>query len=681
MSNLKFSQVDLIGLLADDHYVYESTGKYNSIFVNSQNYLQFWVKVVSDTPDGFPNIKLFTCYSSDLEKYGFEDDFNSPDNIREKKLIDFLQDHLIVFKPNRKKLYNHEEIYQCKNIRLIPKNDTFQDSETLTPVPIFNERDLGISYDDFLRKVVERKYLGRIDNISTEANDTPQIILFKRKDGTYMVIGEFVKHQYAHGGFCLSYIDGELKEPIPFDEDWLDHVYEVNGSVLFVNLETFQYIIGALQGADAITMPPTPTLEEQGSVVPVAPIQDGELEVATTLAMEIGPEVPPLEAKNYQELVHSSTNMTKEDEFLDRFITITKEMGLQYSEKDLYNFHTAVKSNTLNILAGMSGTGKSKLVLAYGKALGLDDEQLTIIPVRSSWTDDADLIGYVDSMNMIYRPGDSGLINTLIDAQKEENKHTKLYIVCFDEMNLARVEHYFSQFLSVLEMEPNKRFLRLYNDDLTRLYNSAQYPPIIHIGSNILFMGTVNLDESTYHFSDKVLDRANVITLDILPYEGLRSLSDQREKRKHDKPGQKPVVTLGDFNEFKSNELALCLTEEETAFLWDVHNLMQSVSRNLGIGPRIVRQIDSYIKNLPLNPYLNREQAIDLQIVQRILTKLRGPEGLLKPLLGRVDSQGNLDGGSLYEIIDKYPTVSSFSKTKQVLIQKAKELRTNGYTV
>ncbi|MEH6946972.1 hypothetical protein V7068_07810 [Bacillus sp. JJ634] len=94
---------------------------------------------------------------------------------------------------------------------------------------------------------------------------------------------------------------------------------------------------------------------------------------------------------------------------------------------------------------------------------------------------------------MVYRSEDSGLINALRKAEMEESK---LFIVCFDEMNLARLEHYFSQFLSILEMDHGKRVLRLYNDDLeNRLYNSAQYPPTIVIQDNVLFVGTVNVDE------------------------------------------------------------------------------------------------------------------------------------------------------------------------------------------
>lgn len=140
--------------------------------------------------------------------------------------------------------------------------------------------------------------------------------------------------------------------------------------------------------------------------------------------------------------------------------------------------------------------------------------------------DDGDILGYVDMKNLVYRSADTGLAELLIDA----SQHTdKLYIVCFDEMNLARAEHYFAQFISALEKEGNP-VIRLYNPSLApRLYNGDRYPADITVGSNVIFTGTVNVDESTYHFSDKILDRANVITLHQGRFRDLMGLKDGRE--------------------------------------------------------------------------------------------------------------------------------------------------------
>ena len=224
--------------------------------------------------------------------------------------------------------------------------------------------------------------------------------------------------------------------------------------------------------------------------------------------------------------------------FIKHFEQTANESGLYYTVKDLINFHTAVKSSPLVILSGLSGTGKSQLVWCYAKALGLEKESLKMIPVRPNWSDDSDLIGFVDSMHSVYRPDDAGFVNTLIEASKAENQD-KLYLICFDEMNLARVEHYFSQFLSILEMPEQNRFLKLYAKEYeTRLYNVDKYPSSVKIGNNLRFIGTVNMDESTFHFSDKVLDRANVIQLDLVPYTEWRVGDGEKAELEQTEPEQ-----------------------------------------------------------------------------------------------------------------------------------------------
>lgn len=120
--------------------------------------------------------------------------------------------------------------------------------------------------------------------------------------------------------------------------------------------------------------------------------------------------------------------------------------------------------------------------------------------------------------------------------------------------------------------------------------------------------------------------------------------------------------------------------DNELDMLWKLHLVMQKENKNLGIGPRVVKQIDNYLKNLPpSNKFLTRKEAFDIQVVQRILTKLRGPEGLLKGLIGKINN--DRVEGSLYELFERYEDVSDFTRTKSAIIQKAKELKVNGFTV
>jgi hypothetical protein len=673
--------VDLVGMLATEEYVEEKYGK-EAVYVNKVNQVQFNIKVISQPPENFPNVDLFTAYPSDIEPYGFEEQYTFDRYERKKQVHDFFENFLVIFNPIRRNR-DGKDVYNVSNVRLVKKPSSFLENTVFTPIPIFTVNDLVQSFEDFLNRLWNDRFVGRIAGFSIEPDDTPPFVLWwEQETDSYYLVGEFEKHRYAHGGFAFEF--NELKI-CKFDEKWEeDSVKAPKGEILFISAETYREMKERLDSSSALPFGSVPSLEEwmeSGVEVPVQSIEPETSNAAATpqetdtaKATAAQASEPPKAQVHVKEEQSKQADEHSEEAFLAQLSQMAKDRGLLYSEKDLINFHTAMKSSSLVILAGMSGTGKSRLVELYGRALGLDEHQLTIIPVRPSWTDDADLIGYVDSIHNVYRPGDSGLVDMLREAAAEEN-FNKLYICMFDEMNLARVEHYFSQFLSVLEMPPNRRKLRLYNEELeARLYNRYKYPSSITIGENVMFVGTVNLDESTYHFSDKVLDRANVITLDVLPFRQLRDLKEKKVDRVN-------PLSLSEYRAFKNTSDTFQLLEREVEFLERLHEALNE-SRGQGIGHRIVRQIDAYMKNLPDTPVLDRKTAFDLQIVQRIMTKVRGPEEQLKPLLGAYNRDtGQTEQSSLLSLLEEFADISPFEKTKKALIQKAKELRLNGYTV
>ncbi|MGO3418532.1 MAG: McrB family protein, partial [Pseudolactococcus laudensis] len=366
------------------------------------------------------------------------------------------------------------------------------------------------------------------------------------------------------------------------------------------------------------------------------------------------------------------SEQSKDLEFLLQFRENTKQKGLYYSDSDLVNFHISMKTDGMVILSGLSGTGKSKLVTEYATALKAN---IRFVPVRPFWADDSDLLGYADTVNNIYRPGDSGLIDTLIDAQDNDKS---LFIVVFDEMNLARVEHYFSQFLSVLEMDSGDRMLTLYNQQLeSRLYNSEKYPSNIRISDNVLFVGTVNTDESTYQFSDKVLDRSNVMTLKMIPFGSIDETVGSPVER-----SKREVIKASDFQKMKKVNTEAKLTSDEKNMLWEIHKALNNVDANIGIGWRIVRQIDKYLMNIPddIDSY-TREKAFDMQIIQRVLTKVRGSEDQMRALVGKDTAEGKHEPGKLENILDQYSDSSPFEGSRQVIARKSKELNLYGFTV
>jgi energy-coupling factor transporter ATP-binding protein EcfA2 len=632
------SNVDILGVFDELGNALNPRGP---VFLNQMGELQFYIRAISDVPETY-GTEQFTVFTSRIQNY-FIDDPSLSLVERQRRVEEFIRDKVLVFNVEVQRKRG-QTYHIATNIRIHSKSEGFRPNSTFIPVPVFSTKEHGHSFEEFKGLLLERKPVGRIDNIATGRDDTPQLILWRHDDDLLEVIGEFRGHLYVYGGYQLEPEKDTLRRYGPFKPDWLEDAYDAEGTVLFVPREAYQGLVRALKSDEAEEVTVEETVASPNPIaVPMVKSESTSNEAETTAA-------------------------GKEIEFLKHFQDVTLSMGLQYSPADLCNFHVSMKASTLTILAGLSGTGKSKLVQAYAKALGRQHE-LVFIPVRPSWSDDADLLGYADLMHMIYRPADSGLVNVLIKAAKNQNK---FFIVCFDEMNLARVEHYFSQLLSVLENEPGERRLRLYNPDLeNRLYNGANYPPEIEIGDNVLFVGTVNLDESTYHFSDKVLDRANVIQLDVLPFGQLAHL-EPKPIPELDWPGEL-------YSGFRRFDEAYSLTPDELDFLWAMHETMQKATKSIGVGPRTVRQIDLYIKNIPVGAPLTRADALDRLVCQRILTKLRGPEELLSDLI-RHDDQKEKQGG-LLRVIEDFSHLSHFSRTKEVLKAKWREVQTNGYTI
>lgn len=183
------------------------------------------------------------------------------------------------------------------------------------------------------------------------------------------------------------------------------------------------------------------------------------------------------------------------------------ETGFFFEPWEIAAYVTALRTKPFVILAGISGTGKSKLPQLVARACGYSVE---LIPVRPDWTDSSDLLGYVD-LSGTFRPG--RLLQLAREA--EANLHQG-YVVVLDEMNLARVEHYFAEVLSRFE----ERYVSGKSWFCNPLINATGYRSEsvaeraeVGLPPNLAIVGTVNMDESTHGFSRKVLDRAFTLEL------------------------------------------------------------------------------------------------------------------------------------------------------------------------
>ena len=194
----------------------------------------------------------------------------------------------------------------------------------------------------------------------------------------------------------------------------------------------------------------------------------------------------------------------------------------------------------------------------------------------------------------------------------------------------------------------------------------------IKIGNNIRFIGTVNIDESTFHFSDKVLDRANVINLDIIPY------TEWKTGELTTKGALVETWTYEKYEKLLRIPKDNGLSDREREFIWKVHKVLNSCDKNLGVGPRILKQIGKYLTNLPLmnSPEnISRQEGFDIQFVQRIMTKIRGQKEQLAKLF---DDESE---DSLIKLFNEYSDVSDFEKSRYILEVKNQEINNYGYTL
>ena len=211
--------------------------------------------------------------------------------------------------------------------------------------------------------------------------------------------------------------------------------------------------------------------------------------------------------KTYENFIHPEfNNEITLREVCEEFRNFAcQKLRLYYDIEDIRRFIGGLSVTKLIILQGMSGTGKTSLAYAFGEFL---DNTTTIVPIQPMWKERTDLIGYYNEFTKRFNE------TTLLYKMYEANYSKEIYITVLDELNIARVEYYFAEFLSLLEIpNPDGRNLDVVADKWDndpKLLNKGK----LRLPTNMWFIGTANNDDSTFSISDKVYDRAMVLNLD-----------------------------------------------------------------------------------------------------------------------------------------------------------------------
>ncbi|HEX6188748.1 MAG TPA: AAA family ATPase [Pyrinomonadaceae bacterium] len=309
------------------------------------------------------------------------------------------------------------------------------------------------------------------------------------------------------------------------------------------------------------------------------------------------------------------------------------DAGIVITSAELANLYLALLSSPLIILAGISGTGKSKIPRVFAKLM---TAEFSFIPVKPQWSDNSDLFGYSPTLNP-QQFIEGTLTKTLRAASKQPET---LSIVLLDEMNLAAVEHYFSDFLSVIETRRRVKNAILTDPlplDLPAPDKHDQYSDLRNLGlpSNVRIIGTANMDETTRLFSPKVLDRAFSIEFD----EPALTTFAVATRRDYDPSGFHALMVnlLDSSNPVSVDEV---FSDSETLFegigtlLEEVREILRPSGISFGFRPRNDICIYMYHwQKQDLASVLSPTAAMDWCFLQKILPKLSGTGEALREAL------------------------------------------------
>ncbi|MCZ7382425.1 MAG: AAA family ATPase [Candidatus Methanoperedens sp.] len=322
--------------------------------------------------------------------------------------------------------------------------------------------------------------------------------------------------------------------------------------------------------------------------------------------------------------------LMNEIDLIDRVYETILKNGFTFSREQVINYYLSLKTKPFVILTGISGTGKTKITELFARAVCQDyDKQYLQLPVRPDWNDDRNLLGYYNPLTKQYlsTPFLKFIMNAVQDSENP-------YFLCLDEMNLARVEYYFSTFLSAME---STKKIKLHGENNIKTENGLEIPAEIEIPINLFFTGTVNMDETTYRFSPKVLDRANTIEFNEIKLLTPRVTEDTSAINSE---LIEPFKTYFLNDKVRKNGTSSEYKKWETENWTEMVGFLDHVNKdalekyNLHFGYRIRDEVMRY---LYFTEELNSDDfttniALDLQIKQKILPRIKGTDSIKKAL-------------------------------------------------
>ena len=357
---------------------------------------------------------------------------------------------------------------------------------------------------------------------------------------------------------------------------------------------------------------------------------------------------------------------TMEIPWLENISKSCIEYGLKFPQRILYAFHTALKTSEwspLTVLAGVSGTGKSELPRLYSHFGGINFLSLSVQP---NWDSQESMLGFFNSIDNKFDA--QPILRLLAQCQKTKSEvypfglEDVMSLILMDEMNLAHVELYFAEFLSKLELRRGCKGKEVPNLEVKLGAGIQHYP--IPLGRNVLWVGTMNQDETTKSLSDKVLDRGIVINF---------PSPTKLERRKKLKPlGQQGALLPRKLWEnwwCRETNFSDDQIKPYKGFVEEMNTSLSKVGRALG--HRVWQSIEFYMSNYPdvMEAQRNKDAthleksmkvAFEDQLVQKVMPKLRGIETRGKSKSDCLDKIRTQLVKNDYTIIEDYDLACEF---------------------
>lgn len=322
----------------------------------------------------------------------------------------------------------------------------------------------------------------------------------------------------------------------------------------------------------------------------------------------------------------STLNFT---ELPNAFHQKASESGLLFSIDIVKRFIASICTKPFLICSGLSGSGKTKLAQAFAQWISFDTSQYLIVPVGADWTNREPLLGYSNALvSDEYVYPENGALNLILKAKENYDQHLanskivlKPYFLILDEMNLSHVERYFADFLSSMESGDSIPLHKMSNE-------KKGIPGNVNLPKNLFIIGTVNIDETTYMFSPKVLDRANTIEFRITEKE-LNEYIDNDIKLDLSVLKNQGANFSELFMSFAMLETGRNLSNSKENL-----NLFFNELKKFGseFGFRTASEIGRLMKMLELLGN-DKDSLLDIAIMQKLLPKLHGSRSKLNATL------------------------------------------------